>query len=878
MSINVLVAMYWDAWGSMRVFGQVGVEMLQQKMLQRAMFGVSLALSMSTAWSASESEAGAEAISLPKDGYEWGGFLVRPQLRLGTLYDSNIFATRSDEVADYIALINPSLAVSSDWAQHRIKLTAGGEVGRYYDFVDEDYEDYWLDLEGRYDFSKQTNVFGGLGYSFEHEDRGSPETILAGATPTTYASSRAQGGISHYFGPWSVRLGATFEQLDFDDVVGLTNDDRDRDVYGLGVKLGYQLDSGTTVYVQAIQDIREYDQILDDNGYNRDSEGIRLGAGVKGRLSSRIKAEGYLGHLGQSYEDAAFDDVDALDFLAKLNWRYTPSVELGLVIERLLEETTLPGSSSYLYTSAGLFAKKRISPRLLATASVEGGLAEYQDVTREDMLYSGSLGLRYLLTPTLFLEGRYNVQSRDSNQLATVNTPANPQDSGDYVKHQVFLSLGALMYPVRSLPSLTAANPDRLATQQVGWGGFYAGAAGLAGSTNIRTTGQRGGSGSDLGDFGNDSVGASVFAGWGIDLDRWYLGVEVSADEDGVSIYHNKDKTQSRTFSIERGRSYAAALRGGYHLATGSLFYGRLGWVNTDFNTFYAINDEPENAVNQAFSQDGIRLGMGADIPLDKHLFTRLDYSYTDYENYDVDVVTDVDNFDPSDSRFALGIGWHLDPITRKTLVNSAASAKGFYAGGHVGHGSANSFLNGVHNDSAGGGVGTITSDFVGDFGYGNGYTGGLFAGYGVMWRAFYIGLEAEAEASSGGWDHIRYPRGRNFSVDKHDTYGVSIRGGYQVRNGALLYVKAGRVRTRFNTTWVKGNNRNNDVDRDDEVYGQRLGLGAEMPVSKSSFLRMEYSFTDYDSYSFVTSHANFDTMTFSNSETLFRLGLGIRF
>ncbi|MDH3871548.1 MAG: porin family protein, partial [Gammaproteobacteria bacterium] len=114
--------------------------------------------------------------------------------------------------------------------------------------------------------------------------------------------------------------------------------------------------------------------------------------------------------------------------------------------------------------------------------------------------------------------------------------------------------------------------------------------------------------------------------------------------------------------------------------------------------------------------------------------------------------------------------------------------------------------------------------------------------------------------------------------VEKLDTRGISLRGGYLLGNGSLLYVRAGNVRSRFNTTWVKGGNRLNDVDRDDTVDGTRVGVGAELPVSRSVFARLDYSYTEYDSYDFVTAHGSADSMTFDNSETLFRLGLGVRF
>ena len=43
---------------------------------------------------------------------------------------------------------------------------------------------------------------------------------------------------------------------------------------------------------------------------------------------------------------------------------------------------------------------------------------------------------------------------------------------------------------------------------------------------------------------------------------------------------------------------------------------------------------------------------------------------------------------------------------------------------------------------------------------------------------------------------------GRDFSAEKTGSYGASLRIGYVVDNGSLLYGQVGAVQTRFNTTY----------------------------------------------------------------------------
>jgi outer membrane immunogenic protein len=90
--------------------------------------------------------------------------------------------------------------------------------------------------------------------------------------------------------------------------------------------------------------------------------------------------------------------------------------------------------------------------------------------------------------------------------------------------------------------------------------------------------------------------------------------------------------------------------------------------------------------------------------------------------------------------------------------------------------------------------------------------------------------------------------------------------------------VRADRVQTRFGTRWLKGGNRSADIDRDDRVDGNRIGVGAQLPLTRTLFTRLDYSYTEYDDYGFTTTHGQPDSMRFKNSETLFRLALGAFF
>jgi opacity protein-like surface antigen len=142
----------------------------------------------------------------------------------------------------------------------------------------------------------------------------------------------------------------------------------------------------------------------------------------------------------------------------------------------------------------------------------------------------------------------------------------------------------------------------------------------------------------------------------------------------------------------------------------------------------------------------------------------------------------------------------------------------------------------------------------------------------------FRLGIEGEYAGNHAGWDHVRSPTGRSFSADLKEETAYSARLGYELASGALLYARYGVACARFVTTWVKGGNRDNDIERDDRKDGQRWGIGMELPLGSHGLLRSEYSYTRYDDYTFTTSHDAADTMSFKHRVGAFRVGVGVNF
>ncbi len=382
------------------------------------------------------------------------GFSWRPQLGLTPTYDDNIYALPSHEIADRILVVSPALSGESRWDSHRLSIDAGAELGRYDEYGTEDYDDWWVNANGRYDLATGSHLFGGLGLSQEHEDRGSPDAVAPTAAlwaidaePTVYTALTGQGGIVHRLGATLLRAGATYERLDYDDVPSLAgttidNDDRDRQVVGLALRLSRPIAEHLDLFAQALWNQRRYAHSPDDYGYYRDSDGYRLAVGMKGQLARGLDAEGYVGYLSQDYDDPRFDRVSAPDFAGRLDWRVDPRTRARLTLERTLNETVLEGSSSYLYTHLAGSLTHRLSDRTTLAANLGAGLVAYQDVGRDDWIYSAGLSAGYRITDQLTVTAGYRFARRDSNDSGV---PGG--DLYDYDRQQIFLTISAFASP-----------------------------------------------------------------------------------------------------------------------------------------------------------------------------------------------------------------------------------------------------------------------------------------------------------------------------------------------------------------------------------------------------------------------------------------------
>jgi hypothetical protein len=389
-------------------------------------------------------EEASEQSEFKKPGFYTDSFHFLPKADISLYRDDNIYASEQAKVSDLITVVSPSISADSLWQGSSLKLDAGADIGRYSDNGSEDYEDLWLRAEGEVEFTDRQSLYATTGYSQNHESRDSKESSNQELEElTTYDVSNLQVGVKQQFGKTSAKAGVTYEMLDYDNVGStLYNDDRDRSVFGAGLRFAHAVSEPLQLYTQVILNQREYRDRKDQFGYRKDSQGYSAVAGLSRKGSKGDKLDFYLGHLYQEYDDRRFDEVSEFNYGMDIRWYPTKKSQVTIKLDQTLNETTEIGASSYLYRLLDLQLDQKLTRDLLGYLGYSHGWAEFQDVGREDVTQSMALGLKYYASPWIMFTGSYRYVDNDSNdQTAAVG------ETYDYERDIFFFSLRARLAP-----------------------------------------------------------------------------------------------------------------------------------------------------------------------------------------------------------------------------------------------------------------------------------------------------------------------------------------------------------------------------------------------------------------------------------------------
>ena len=368
-------------------------------------------------------------------GARSGSFIFNPTIDAVGRYNSNIFARRAGatatnpgEIDDFIWAIKPGFSLTSDWNQNFFQFTADADIARYTDNSREDYEDFFLNANGRIDIERDMFFSWGVGYSDQHEDRGSPDTNGLQSEQTTFDKFTANVGFTRDQSIASIAVNADYESLSFSnpDLIGggtLNNEDRDRERFHGSVRLGYELDQYYEAFIQLDANRIEYDNSQADGGPQRNSDGWEITGGAAFDLTGTSYGEFYVGYLKQNYDSNSLSNIDAFTYGASLLWNPSGLTSWRASVNRDVVETVvadvdsaggLAFASGILATSFRLEMEHELQRNFLVKAAAGYSKYDYENTVREDDNYDATFGAKYLLNRNFSLNADYTWDYRSA--------------------------------------------------------------------------------------------------------------------------------------------------------------------------------------------------------------------------------------------------------------------------------------------------------------------------------------------------------------------------------------------------------------------------------------------------------------------------------
>jgi len=384
-------------------------------------------------------------VSHPQDfkplGIRAGGFMLHPGIQLAAEYNDNVFYTAVDEKSDTAWHFRPYITAQSNWNRHALNVRVAADISRYQDYDFQDYEDYFLMVNGRIDVKNRSFFTYSADYMKLHESRNNRDA-QQGFEPTRYDLYGGSLGYDQTFNRLSIGLLGAWRRLDFDNAYSLIygeidNQDRNRDETSLSLRSGYQFQTDKQAFLTIAANNVKYDEKYDRNDLDRSSSGYAVGAGLAFNITGVLDGDVSFNYLDQNYDDPTLPDVSGWALGAGLKWSPTRLTSVGARIINGVEETTYQYSSGYLRTLYSV----RVDHELLRNLQISGQVSysdnDYQLVANApanarswDKIWMAGLGLSYFVNRYIFLNASYNYEK------LTSNTPAD-----EYNANTIWLQL-----------------------------------------------------------------------------------------------------------------------------------------------------------------------------------------------------------------------------------------------------------------------------------------------------------------------------------------------------------------------------------------------------------------------------------------------------
>ena len=351
-------------------------------------------------------------------GFSLGTFIVRPAVEIGVTATDNAGGS-ADKEAAVGAIIAPELTMISEDERHSIEAALRGETILY---GDEEFDEREAEaiIRARYDITRLTSLRAEAAYVYELDRYTDPDTPDAAVERPAVHEFDAELGFSHWLGPVALGFAGEAAREIHDDVSlsgGGTASRKELDnlEYGIRSRVTYESGGVLSPYAEAALGRRDFDQDVDDSGFERASLWREILAGVGFDLGSKLSGSTAIGYRDEDIEDERLEDLDGVIAAASVLWSPRRLTEVRLEFTTEMMPTSIPDASGSILYSGVLSVARQSTARLRLEAGTGLDYERFVGLDRLDLTYGGFAGMSYALSRWLLLEARYVYERTDSD-------------------------------------------------------------------------------------------------------------------------------------------------------------------------------------------------------------------------------------------------------------------------------------------------------------------------------------------------------------------------------------------------------------------------------------------------------------------------------
>ncbi len=347
---------------------------------------------------------------LPKRGVRSGRVVYLPSLTLGAIFTDNANSNDDDREDDVVLGATAAVRAQSLLRRHQFGLEASATTGHSTNDIEEDFLDWEVGADGRFDLDRQHALRGGANASLAQEADSSAEVDDGGE-----AELNIIGGTFGYLfnGRWlDISLDGIVDREEFS---GENTDDRDNTTYTAAANLTHDWSRTLSFFVTPSYSIIEFDEETGDDGEGRDAHEVTGLIGAEYRPRPRFRFGGSVGYSQAFFDDPDIDDNGSVVGSLTSRFAYNSRTDFAVTASREIDVTTVDGSASETATSVTAGVTRLLAQNHALNTELTYLHTDFESINRTDQDLSADIEYFYRFNDHLVFNIGYQYLTRFSD-------------------------------------------------------------------------------------------------------------------------------------------------------------------------------------------------------------------------------------------------------------------------------------------------------------------------------------------------------------------------------------------------------------------------------------------------------------------------------